>query len=294
MEGTVAAAFGRHFEVRTAMGVMRCHTRGRKNAYACGDKVEIAPAGVGLGVIETLLPRRNLLWRSDAFRQKLIAANLSRIVIVVAPEPRFSSLLVSRCLAAAESENISALIVLNKVDLAAGLPVARERLQIFAALGYPVLELSALTDMDALVPWLHGERAIFVGQSGMGKSTLINALVPEASAATAEISGALGSGRHTTTFSRLYPRVGDGWLIDSPGLQAFGLAHLDALALEAAFIEFRPHLGKCRFRDCRHAAEPGCELRAAVDAGIIDARRFEHFRIIRAEITAARRANPGW
>ncbi|MDR0634421.1 MAG: ribosome small subunit-dependent GTPase A [Azoarcus sp.] len=291
--GVVVAAFGRHFEVRTAAGTVHCHTRGKKNGYACGDDVDIAPAGDGVGVIETLHPRRNLLWRSDAFRQKLIAANLSRIVIVVAPEPGFSDLLVSRCLAAAASEDIPAVIALNKADLAASLPSARARLQIFAALGYPVLELSALADATGLTPWLQGERAILVGQSGMGKSTLINALVPEAAATTAEISSALDSGRHTTTFARLYPR-GDGWLIDSPGLQAFGLAHLDTAALEAAFVEFRPYLGRCRFRDCRHDSEPGCGLRAAVDAGMIAARRFEHFHLIRAEIAAARRANPDW
>jgi ribosome biogenesis GTPase len=271
---------------------VRCHTRGKKNDYACGDEVGIAPAGDGLGVIEARHPRRNLLWRSDAFRQKLLASNLSRIIIVTATEPVFSDLLVSRCLVAAESENIPAAIVLNKADLAASLPTARERLAVFATLGYPVVELSALLSVDALEPWLRDEQALLIGQSGMGKSTLINALVPEAAAAVGEISTALGSGSHTTTLTRLYPH-GQGGLIDSPGLQAFGLAHLDPGALEAAFVEFRPYLGQCRFRDCRHDAEPGCALRAAVEAGTLSARRLSHYHLIREEISAARRVNPG-
>ena len=290
--GIVVAALGRHFEVRTANCILRCHTRGKKNDYACGDEVGIAPAGDGLGVIEIRYPRRNLLWRSDAFRQKLLAANLSRIVIVTATEPGFSDLLVSRCLAAAESENIPALIVLNKADLTANLAVARERLAVFATLGYPVIELSALHGTDTLEPWLRDERVLLVGQSGMGKSTLINALVPEAAATVNEISIALNSGTHTTTLARLYQR-GEGWLIDSPGLQAFGLAHLDPIALESAFIEFRPYLGQCRFRDCRHDAEPGCALRAAVEAGTLSVLRLEHYLLIRDEIVAAHRANLG-
>jgi len=290
--GIVVAAFGRHFEVRTEGGILRCHTRGKKNDYACGDEVGIAPAGDGLGVIEARYLRRNLLWRSDAFRQKLLAANLSLIVIVTATEPGFSDVLVSRCLAAAESENIPTLIVLNKADITDSLPAARERLAVFAALGYPIIELSALLGADALEPWLRGKRALLVGQSGMGKSTLINALVPEAKAAVNEISTALNSGSHTTTLTRLYPR-GEGWLIDSPGVQAFGLAHLDPGALESAFIEFRPYLGQCRFRDCRHDAEPGCALRAAVEAGNLSVQRLEHYLLIRDEIIAARRANLG-
>ncbi|MDR2689696.1 MAG: ribosome small subunit-dependent GTPase A [Azoarcus sp.] len=296
MTGTVIAAFGRHFEVDTTLGILRCYTRGKKNDHACGDEVDLTPTGNGQGVIENLHLRRNLLWRSDAFRAKRLAANLSLVVIVVATEPGFSDLLVSRCLAAAESENIAALIVLNKSDLSERLPQARARLQLFAELGYPVIELCALDGVAELAARLEGEKCLLIGQSGMGKSTLTNALAPNAAAATREISAALDTGKHTTTFARLYPR-GQGWLVDSPGLQAFGLAHLGPEELAQAFIEFRPHLGQCRFRDCRHDAEPGCALAAAVASASpnpIHPRRFEHYKIIRAEIDAARRANPGW
>ncbi|MHB1373469.1 MAG: ribosome small subunit-dependent GTPase A [Thauera sp.] len=298
--GTIVAAFGRHYEVDTAAGRLQCYPRGKKSSYACGDEVEILRGGDGQGVIEALHPRRNLLWRSDAFREKLIAANLSHIVIVVATEPGFSDLLVSRCIAAAESQGITPLIVLNKADLAARLPAARAQLAPFRALGYEVIEVSALEGAESLRERLGGLHAIFVGQSGMGKSTLTNALVPEANAATREISEALDSGKHTTTFARLYPlgeSAGEGapgWLIDSPGLQVFGLAHLSAENLAEAFIDFRPFLGQCRFRDCRHDSEPGCALLAAVASGQINVRRWEHFRAIRNEIAEARRLNPSW
>ncbi|MBR0564611.1 ribosome small subunit-dependent GTPase A [Azoarcus sp. L1K30] len=291
--GTVVAAFGRHYEVDTKDGRLRCYPRGKRSSYACGDAVDIAPAGEAQGVIEHLHPRHNLLWRSDAFREKLIAANLSHIGIVVATEPGFSDLLISRCIAAAESQDITPLIVLNKADLKDRLESARSQLAPFAALGYQVLEVSALDGATSLSNALSGHRSILVGQSGMGKSTLTNALVPEAEAATREISTALDTGKHTTTFARLYP-LGDGWLIDSPGLQAFGLAHLEPDELAECFIEFRPWLGKCRFRDCRHEAEPDCALLGALAAGAINPRRFEHYRIIRQEITAAKQANPGW
>jgi ribosome biogenesis GTPase len=300
IEGVIVAAFGRHYEVATPAGRLQCYPRGKKSSFACGDRVAVVPGGDGQGVIETLHPRRNLLWRSDAFREKLIAANLSHILIVVATEPGFSDLLVSRCIVAAESQDITPLIVLNKADLGERLEAARAQLAPFRALGYEVIEVSALNGAEGLMKRLAGLHAILVGQSGMGKSTLTNALIPEANAATREISEALDSGKHTTTFARLYaldgtaPDNAHGWLIDSPGLQVFGLAHLAADDLAESFIEFRPLLGQCRFRDCRHEAEPGCALLAALADGRIHPRRFEHYRTIRAEIAEAKRLNPGW
>lgn len=291
----IVAAFGRQFEVETASGQrLLCVTRGKKNDYACGDEVGIRPTSNGQGVIVSRAPRRSLLHRSDAFREKLLAANLSQVLIVVATEPGFSDELISRCLCAAEDQHLRAVIVLNKVDLADKLPAARERLAMFATLGYPVVELSAHQDASALRPWLDGHCSILVGQSGMGKSSLLNALVPGAAAATREISAALDTGKHTTTFARLYALDANSTLIDSPGLQAFGLAHLDPQTLAECFVEFRPLLGQCRFRDCRHQAEPGCALRAALEAGSLHPRRFAHFQTLQQEIAAARAANPGW
>lgn len=298
LTGTITAAFGRHYEVETAQGRMQCYPRGKKSVFACGDEVDVLPGGDGQGAIEHLHPRRSLLWRSDAFREKLIAANLTHVAIVVATEPGFSDLLLSRCIAAAEQQDITPLIVLNKADLTDRLEAARAQLAPFAALGYEIVELSALDNAELLRDTLAEHHSILVGQSGMGKSTLTNALIPEANAATREISTALDTGKHTTTFARLYPLGPNGhktgWLIDSPGLQAFGLAHLSAEELAESFIEFRPHLGRCRFRDCRHESEPGCALQAALASGAIHPRRFEHYRTIREEIATARKLNPGW
>ena len=176
------------------------------------------------------------------------------------------------------------MIVLNKCDLADRLPAARAALAPFTALGYSLLELSAkgaTSDLAALRARLAGHTSVLVGQSGMGKSTLTNALVPHAQAATREISTALDSGKHTTTHATLYRLDRDSALIDSPGLQEFGLNHLDAGALEHAFPELRARLGECRFRDCRHDREPGCAVRSALEAGAIDARRYAVFRSLR-------------
>ncbi len=279
--GTVVAAFGRHYDIAFPDGSrMSAYPRGKKSPYACGDEVDVSADGQ----ILAHAPRRSLLYRSDAYRQKLIAANATQLVLVVATEPSFSDLLLSRALVAAEHEGLGALIVLNKTDLADGLPSARRQLAPFAALGYGVVELCALAHADALAAHLRGERSVLVGQSGMGKSTLTNALVPTAAAATREVSAALDSGKHTTTHARLYDLPGGGSLIDCPGLQEFGLAHLTLGEIEHGFRELRPFLGQCRFRDCRHDAEPGCAVKQGLADGRVDARRLGHFHQLVQEI----------
>ena len=275
MEGRVVAAHGRQYVVELADGlILPCFPRGKKSDVACGDRVDIQRTSDDQGVIDAIQPRTSLLYRSNEIKQKLIAANVDQLVIVVATEPAFSDELITRALIAAESEEIKVLIVLNKCDLTDKVAAAREQLAVFAGLGYRILELSALKHAEDLRPALSGVTSVLVGQSGMGKSTLVNALVPEANAATREISQALDSGKHTTTHATLYHLDAESELIDSPGLQEFGLGHLDRQDIEYAFREFRPYLGQCRFRDCNHNREPDCALTAAIEAGKIDKRRF--------------------
>lgn len=275
MEGRVVAAHGRQYLVELPDGtLLPCFPRGKKSDVACGDRVDLQRSSDDQGVIEAIQPRTSLLYRSNDVKQKLIAANVDQLVIVVATEPAFSDELVTRALLAAESEEIEPLIVLNKCDLTDKLAAARERLAVFGRLGYQIVELSAREHAEDLRPELSGFTSVLVGQSGMGKSTLVNALVPAANAATREISQALDSGKHTTTHATLYHLDADSTLIDSPGLQEFGLGHLDQQEIEQAFREFRPFLGQCRFRDCKHNLEPDCALTAAVASGEIDPRRF--------------------
>lgn len=287
--GQVVAAFGRRVEVcLEASGIrIKCVTHGRRMEAVCGDHVEVSRAAEGhdasQGVIENIVDRGTVLFRRDAMREKVIAANVNQVVYVLAGEPPFSDELLSRCLIAAEAAGIKALIVLNKTDLAAATAGARRQLAPFLALGYPVLEIAARVDVDALRTRLAGHSSLLIGQSGMGKSTLVNALLPNANARTGEISSALAAGRHTTTASRLYRLDADSTVIDSPGLQAFGLAHVASDRLAAAFPEFAPLIGRCRFANCRHQSEPDCAIRAAAVRGDIDSRRMQIYDGLLAE-----------
>ena len=285
--GLVIAAHGRHYLVAPEDGgaMLQCFPRGKRSEVAVGDRVIYEPTSADQGVIVGIGERRNLLYRSDQYKSKLFAANLDQLLIVLATEPHFSEDLLGRALVAAEANELKPLIVLNKTDVKAELPGARTRLARYQALGYTVVELSIKTQPEearaALGAHLHGHATLLLGQSGMGKSTLVNLVVPNAEVATREISTALNSGRHTTTFTRLYPLPDGGALIDSPGFQEFGLHHLTEGKLERAFPEFRPLLPNCRFYNCHHLQEPGCAiLEAVADGRIVPARHALYAQLV--------------
>lgn len=273
LSGIIIAAHGRHYLAQAGDVKLQCVTRGKKSDVAVGDLVNLKLTSPNQAVIESIAERKALLYRSDQYKSKLLAANVTQLFIVVATEPGFSDDLISRSLVAAEAAGVSAHIVLNKIDVLTALPKTRERLKAYAALGYPVHEVSARTAPEAacatLAPLLKDQSTILIGQSGMGKSSLINLLVPDADIAVREISAALDTGKHTTTFTRLYMIDPETAIIDSPGFQEFGLYHLSEGMLERAFPEFRPHLGKCKFYNCHHLTEPSCAVLGALEAGQI-------------------------
>ncbi len=255
-----------------------------------GDRVIVMLQGEE-GTIERILERRNLLYRSDDMRTKQFAANVDRLLIVVAPEPMFSDELAGRALVGAWSADVEPLIVLNKADLPS-VTAARQRLGAFHRLGVPIIETDATNEKatrETLLPLLRGHCALLLGQSGMGKSTILNALVPNARAHTQEHSQALGTGRHTTTATRLY-RLPDnqGTLIDSPGFQAFGLNHLSAEDILLGFPEFKEPTAHCRFYNCSHRHEPGCGVLAALERGDIAPERHALYQRLLAENEAQR------
>ncbi|RTZ41006.1 ribosome small subunit-dependent GTPase A [Candidimonas sp. SYP-B2681] len=288
LQGRIIAVHGRHYTVEFSDGSLRkCFPRGKKAGAAVGDHVVISPQGADEGSIDRILERRNLLYRSDDMRTKQFAANVDQLLIVVAPEPVSSDDLIGRALVAAWSAGIEPIIVLNKIDLENSIGRARERLSTLKTLGVHIIELSAHAREQmsaALLPQLSGRCTLLLGQSGMGKSTILNALVPDARAHTQEHSQALGAGKHTTTSTRLYHLPGNaGDIIDSPGFQAFGLYHLSATEIEQGFPEFADAIPHCRFYNCTHRHEPGCGVLAAIKLGTITSERHELYKRILAE-----------
>lgn len=290
--GLVIARYGSRTEVEGLEGphageVWRCHIRSNMEALVTGDRVIWqADTTSQAGVVTALLPRQSLLTRPDPYQRiKPVAANIDRILLVIAPLPTVSPWLIDRYIVACEHSDIPVLIVLNKSDLMQG-PEAdalRERLAEYHALGYPHIEVSALGDLSTLRPEISGRTVALVGQSGVGKSSLVNVLLPDAAQRVNIISDNSGLGQHTTTTSRLFHLPEGGMLIDSPGIREFGLWHLDEDSIRRGFTEMREFYGDCRFRNCQHQSEPGCALRAAAEAGKILPRRLESMHRLIAE-----------
>lgn len=281
----IIISYGRRYVVRTADNrVFDATTRSKRTDFACGDYVDIHVLNQEQAVIENYQERQSLLYRQDAWKSKLIAANVSQLLIVLAAQPSPSELLLQRALIAAEAANIKALIILNKSDLPET-PVWREKLNFYESMGYSVITLSALNDVQILRDLIHGETNILLGQSGMGKSTLTNALLGEQRAKTKEISLALDSGKHTTTHAQLYDLNEETKLIDSPGLQEFGLHHLNSTDLLDYFPDMRHLRGQCRFHNCTHRAEPNCAVKNATEKGEIRMERLELLQKLTDELS---------
>ena len=281
----IITSYGRHYIVRDEQGqTFQATTRSKRVDYACGDRVHIQSINAEQVVIEDFLARSSLLYRQDAFKSKLIAANVTQLLIVVAAEPSPNETLVQRALLAAEAAQIQAHIVLNKADLD-GTAKWQSVFQFYADMGYGYSSLSALQGADALRPVLQGHSNIFLGQSGMGKSTLTNAILGENIARTGDISTALDSGKHTTTHAQLYQLDAETQLIDSPGLQAFGLHHLERADLLHYFPDLRHLIGQCRFHNCTHRNEPNCAVKTAAESGDIAPHRLHFLQTITDELS---------
>jgi len=298
--GLVISHFGQQLDIEALDGedsgtVYRCFQRSNIAALVTGDEV-IWQAGEPSGVVLAGLSRRTLLTRPNNFGElKPVAANIDSLLIVIAaqPEPHYN--LIDRYLVAAVHSGLQPLLLLNKCDLPqasdAGL---QELLLLYRRLDYPVLEVSgkAGTGLPALRQLLATRTSIFVGQSGVGKSALVNALLPGVNTLEGSLSEAVLKGRHTTTAARLFHFPEGGNLIDSPGIREFGLWHIGPEQLLQGFVEFHPYLGGCRFRDCRHEEEPDCRLQEAVKAGRIDPRRLASYQSIRTTLKPGG-ASPG-
>ena len=291
--GLVVGAHGRHYMVESDdRQRMLCHRRGKKVDCVVGDRVQWSVAGDG-GVIEAVLPRRSLLWRQDRWRSKSFAANIDALIVMVAVAPPLAEGLLARALIAAAHAGIAARVLLNKIDLP-GVAAARERLEPYRRMGVPVLEVSVKHDAAAtraqLAPMLAGRVTLLLGASGVGKSMLINALVPDAAAQVGEISRALNAGRHTTTTTSWYWLDGnrDAAVLDSPGFQEFGLQQIEAPDLARWLPDVAAHAAHCRFVNCTHRSEPDCAVRAAAEHGDIAASRLRLYEQLYEELARPR------
>lgn len=279
----VVAAHGRQYRVRNSEGIiLNAFPRAKKSNLACGDEVFVQKIGKNQAIIEKIQARTSLILRKDNARQKLIAANCTQMAIILATEPAFSDNFLTRALIAAHAAGVFPFIVLNKIDLPH--ESAQKRLKFYENLGYTVVFLSTLQTVQPIVPFLKNQKTLFLGASGVGKSSLLNAIFKKDLRKTRALSAFSQKGVHTTTDSQLYFLDDSTTIIDSPGLQQLGLSHLNFSDLHHGFLEFAPFLGHCRFRNCQHQSEPDCAIQTALQNGKIPNFRWKIFKEIAQEL----------
>jgi len=288
----VVSSTGNHCVVTDDAGVLqRCQLPHRQEARpVCGDTVDWQ-ADDGTAYVERIHPRRNVIERGDfRGRPRPLAANIDRLILVVAPAPAPDLLLVDRYRVLAHAADIPLMIWINKTDIAEGPGpgTLQQLLEQQNALGLPILRGSAETGdgIEALTAWIQAETVILVGQSGVGKTSLTQHLIPALALRTGAISEASGQGRHTTTETRLFTRPDGGCLIDSPGVRTLRLDHLSVHDVAAGFSDITERAQSCRFRDCHHLDEPQCAVQAAIKQGQIDPQRLVNWRRLMTETGA--------
>jgi len=293
--GLVISHYGKTSLIENTQGQhIKCKVRQNLPSLVCGDHViwqEIK--NENKGIIVAVEDRHSELVRPDKDgRKRIIAANIDHILIVTSIKPELNEGLIDRYLAAAELTNIKPIIVFNKTDLLTNeeRESYQHRLNLYQQIGYPIIYANCKQQhgLDDLVTCLNNKTSIFVGQSGVGKSSLVNTLLPEAQAETAEVSHATGKGQHTTTTARLYHLTGltdlpdaTGFIIDSPGIREFGLWKIKKEQLTDGFKEFHDYKEQCKFRNCMHTNEPGCAVQLAVKNNDISQQRLDsYYRIL--------------